>query len=117
MWLFTTQGFYSVVADRDDPDRVLVRARAREDIEALREQIPDLDPVADAGADYRWRAFVSRESWARAASELASEIDYDNFKNAVRDRQGSDRERRYHEIWHVMKKLQDDAAGEGRTGA
>ena len=40
MWLFTTQGFYSVVAHRRDPDRLLVRARAREDLEALRDQIP-----------------------------------------------------------------------------
>jgi hypothetical protein len=36
MWLVTTQGFYSVVAHRGDPDRVLVRARVREDLEALR---------------------------------------------------------------------------------
>ena len=35
MWLMTTRGFYSVVEHRDDADRLLVRARTREDIEAL----------------------------------------------------------------------------------
>ena len=29
MWLFTTQGFYSVVAHRDDPETLIVRARTR----------------------------------------------------------------------------------------
>ena len=40
MWVMTTQGFYSAVADRDDPGSVIVRARTRDDIEALRKQIP-----------------------------------------------------------------------------
>lgn len=99
-----------MVADREDPERVLVRARAREDIEALRAQIPELDPTADAGADYKWRAFVPRRDWERAAAELVAAIDYDNFKNAVADRQGADRSHRYHEIWDVMHRLQSDEA-------
>ncbi len=47
MWLVTTQGFYSAVAHRDDPDKVLVRGRTRGDIEALREQIPSIEPFED----------------------------------------------------------------------
>lgn len=35
MWLITTRGFYSAVEDHSDPDRLLARARAREDLEAL----------------------------------------------------------------------------------
>ena len=35
MWLITTQGFYSAVEHREDPERLIVRARTREDIEAL----------------------------------------------------------------------------------
>src|SRR4051794_33024703 len=58
MWVLTTQGFYSVVEDRDDENRVLVRARAREDLEALKRQIPDLQiyetPPPDH--DYGFRA-------------------------------------------------------------
>lgn len=61
MWLITTQGFYSVVAHRNRPDILLVRARAHADIEALRDQILDLEPYEDPRADYRWRTEVSRE--------------------------------------------------------
>ena len=35
MWTMTKRGFYSVVAHRDDPSRVLVRARCDRDIRAL----------------------------------------------------------------------------------
>ena len=37
MWRFTTDGFYSAVAQRDDPGTVIVRSRVREDAERLTE--------------------------------------------------------------------------------
>lgn len=52
MWLFTTQGFYSVVADRDDETRVLVRARAEEDLKAHEQQIPDIEIHETLGPDH-----------------------------------------------------------------
>jgi hypothetical protein len=106
MWLITTQGFYSVVAHRDDPDLLLVRARTREDIEALREQIPALEPFEDRSADYRHRAVVTREHWRDAVAQLVGAIDYGNFKSAVGKRQGWDRERVYHAVWDVLARLQ-----------
>ena len=51
MWIFTTQGFYSAVEHREDPDRLIVRARTREDIEALRGADPG--PRAVRGRDRR----------------------------------------------------------------
>ncbi|MEO8092936.1 MAG: hypothetical protein ABI726_09550 [bacterium] len=106
MWVFTTQGFYSVVAHRDDPERVIVRARAREDLEALREQIPSLRIFEDTDADYRWRAIVAHEKWVAAVAILAAGIDYPNFKSAVGERQGHERERIYSQVWGEMLSLQ-----------
>ncbi|MGA8218220.1 MAG: hypothetical protein WB771_06610 [Solirubrobacterales bacterium] len=48
---------------------------------------------------------MTRDQWREAAAQLAGEIDYDNFKNAVYDRQGSEREHVYHEVWETLKKL------------
>ena len=45
-------------------------AHAREDIEALRRQIPDLAPFEDPTADYRWRAVVTRADWAAVVDSL-----------------------------------------------
>ncbi len=106
MWITTTQGFYSVVAHRDDPDKLLVRARTREDIEALREQIPDLEPFEDRRADYRHRAVVSRAEWVAALAQLVTDIDYDNFKNAVAARQGGERAALYGVVWRELLRLQ-----------
>lgn len=106
MRVLTTQGFYSVVAHRDEPDAVIVRARTREDIEALRRQIPDIEPFEDPAADYRHRAVVGRAEWVVAVAQLASEIDYDNFKVAVAERQGSRRASIYGEVWRALRRLQ-----------
>jgi hypothetical protein len=108
MWIFTTQGFYSVVAYREDPERLLVRARTRADIEALRKQIPSLEPFEDPEADYRHRAIVSGEEWIAALALLAAEIDYDNFKNEVASRQGYERARLYGYVWDKLLSLQGD---------
>ena len=85
MWVATTQGFYSVVAHRDEPDKLLVRARTREDIETLREQIP-------------------------ALAQLVTDLDYDNFKNAVAERQGAERAALYGVVWRELLRLQRAAA-------
>jgi hypothetical protein len=108
MWIFTTQGFYSVVIHREDPERLIIRARAREDIDALREQIPSLEPFEDRSADYLHRAIVQREEWVAALALLGSQIDYDNFKTAVADREGCGRARLYGHVWGEMLSLQED---------
>ena len=110
MWVTTTQGFYSVVAHRDEPDKLLVRARTREDIEALREQIPALEPFEDLDADYCHRAVVSRAEWVAALAQLVAELDYDNFKNAVAERQGAERAALYAVVWREFLRLQRTAA-------
>ena len=59
MWVMTTQGFYSVVAHRDEPDSVIVRARTSEDIEALREQGHCMPERLPRGMDPRENALLA----------------------------------------------------------
>ena len=106
MWVFSTRGFLSVVADDADPSRVLVRARVREDLDRLGELLPHLEPWHDPTADYAWRALVDRSEWRRALGVIAGEIDYRNFKNAVADRQGEARADVYERVWSVLRELQ-----------
>ena len=105
MWLFTTQGFYSVVEDRDDPRWLLVRARTREDLAALGSQVEGLQIFESADADYRWRARLLREEWLAAVAQLAHAVDYPNFKEAVAERQGSRRASIYSKVWLVLRRL------------
>lgn len=106
MWLFTTKGFYSVVEHRDDPDKLLVRCRVKADMEALIEYMPWITPFEDKTADYRYRAIVPRRDWLSTMLELGDEIDYANFKKAVRKRQGPKREAVYMRVWTAMLSLQ-----------
>ena len=112
MWLFTTIGFFSVVAHRDDADTLLIRARVRGDLDALRvHHLPDIEILEDAGTDYAFRAMVSRDEWEYAAQQMVRDIDYPNFKQAVSERQGPDRAHAYYEIWRVMHRVQSSASG------
>jgi hypothetical protein len=122
MWLFTKHGFYSAVCARQgdgshgqpvDPNLIMVRARVRSHLEALKEQFSDL--LADceikefAGTDYAYRIFVPKTIWSQAMVGLSEEMDYDNFKSKVARHQGSagaDYEHSLHEVWSVMNRLQ-----------
>ena len=103
MWLMTTRGFYSVVEHRDDADRLLVRARTREDIEALADLVGS-EPVWLGTADYAWRVETTRDEWQAAMQVLVGEITYPNFKSAVHDPEHHDA---YMRVWSAMLALDD----------
>lgn len=84
MWLFTPEGFVSVVADRANPsgDRLLVRSRQREHIERL---FAEAEVFSVTPSDYEWRAWVSRSEVARVAAAAVEALQYTNFKAAISD--------------------------------
>jgi hypothetical protein len=110
MWLITTAGFFSIVEKPWDrqPGTLTVRARAREDLEALKAgSLPELGDIKeDADADYRFRAQAPREAVARALAAETRAIDYDNFKSAVAARHGAGRASVYHDVWEALYSIQ-----------
>jgi hypothetical protein len=106
MWIFTTAGFLSVVAHHDRPGDLLVRARVLEDLTAFCTATAAPAPLETPSRDYRWRTTVPATTFASYIAGQAEAIDYGNFKNAVAERQGSDRAHRYHDVWDVMFELQ-----------
>ena len=122
MWIFTKHGFFSAVCARKgngnhgqpvDPDRMMVRARVREHLEALKKRFPDLlgecDIMESPSTDYAFRLFVQKSAWMQVSSGLAEETDYDNFKSEVARHQGkagAAYEHSLHEVWSVMNRLQ-----------
>ena len=115
MWLMTRYGFYSVVENRDDKNAVLIRARARADLERLCDRYgkqiegfaPDAIDGPDRYADYRWRLWVKRDEWKAVVADLTDDIDYENFKNAVK-KVDKDRAERYMSVWSTMYRVQTD---------
>ena len=123
MWHFTKYGFYSVVCARRgdggygqpiDENRLMVRARVRDHLDALRKRFPDLLENAEIraypGSDYAFRIFVAKSDWVAAMAALTEEIAYDNFKAEVaRGNAGDDYEAALHDVWSVMHRLQERA--------
>jgi hypothetical protein len=122
MWIFTKHGFFSAVCARQgdgkhgkpiDPNRIMVRARVRGHLEALKERFPDhlgqCEIQESTGTDYAYRLFVQKSAWTQVLAGLAEETDYDNFKSEVAHHQGHDGaayEHSLHEVWSVMNRLQ-----------
>ena len=96
MWIFLKDSFLSVVAHRDHPDDLLVRARKKGDIQRV---FPEVAEQHTPCADYPYRATIPRARVAEVLSEQARAIAYDNFKNRVEDDARHDA---YLECWAVM---------------
>jgi len=82
MWLFTNQGFVSIVQKPDDIDTLTVRARVKGDIARV---FPGAKEKAGGGTDYAYRAKVPREQVAKAIHDQIMELGYENFKNSIAD--------------------------------
>jgi len=110
MWLITPIGFYSIVCKPGDAEAetLTIRARVKTDLEALRQEyLPSLGTIAeDAGTDYGFRAKAKRDEVGKALAQMVQQLDYENFKNEVANKQGKYRAQVYHKVWDVLYTLQ-----------
>jgi len=104
MWIFTTFGFFSVVEDREDSARLIVRARVREDLANFTNRLRRLPVtiVSMPSADYPYRIVVDRSEFQDVVSGAIDDIDYDNFRNQVEATAGTARHVLYLEVWSVL---------------
>jgi hypothetical protein len=111
MWIASTIGWFSVVRDRERKGRVLVRARVEGDVRNLYRRFGRrfkmTRPRSDEDRDYRWRVSIRKRDWVKIVGQLASEIDYTNFKSAVHARpdQGN-KDSAYLSVWRAMLAVQ-----------
>jgi len=107
MWLYTKVGFFSVVAPEnpssDGREYLVVRARVRKDLENLGEKyLPNLGNIIETKtSDYRFRAIVPKAEFGMVMYKIVKDIDYPNFKDAVKKEQGEKRAHVYGSVWAV----------------
>ena len=115
MWLITPVGFFSVVRKPTDIKNktLTVRSRVRSDLEALQAHyLPELGAIQESQVnDYRYRATASQAAVAAAMARLVENLDYANFKDEVKTRQGPARANLYHQVWDVLYRLQRGPSG------
>lgn len=90
MWMMTKYGFFSVVEFRGEPHNLLIRARRRDHLEAIKkrfaQQLTGYEILQTSEADYPCRMKVPRRTWESIVCEIiAHEIDYPDFKSAVKN--------------------------------
>lgn len=100
MWIVTSDSFLSVVHKDCQPDELLVRARREGDIEAV---FPKAKVKKTVGSDYLFRACIKRTEVAAVLSKRLQELQYDNFKNSIRDDQLHSA---CNKVWHTMAAMQ-----------
>jgi hypothetical protein len=115
LWIFTTRGFFSIVEHKNDPNRVVIRARVRKDIDNIKMLFEELglkasDILESLDSDYRYRIFANRIDWVSVMTQIIADVGYTNFKNAVYET-GSlaikgKRHEAYLDIWAIMHELQ-----------
>ena len=108
MWIFTTFGFFSVV-QKPGTDYLTVRARTRDDLDALRARyLPTLSKtITGGGTDYPFRAIVAHDELADAMVEIVRDVTYANFKSEVQHAAGEHRARVYGRVWTELLALEE----------
>src|SRR3954453_14030177 len=100
MWLCLSDSFLSAVRHDDDPETLVVRARARAH---LSRHFPGRKIHQSAATDYRYRVFVSRATFACVVGRLVGGLDYGNFKDSVGD---ADLHNFYLRVWAAGRALE-----------
>ncbi len=96
MWLFTRHGFFEAASAGPSAGSlqpsVHLRARRRSHLRNLQQALPGLAdlPVEDAGED-GYRLTLHPELWQAVLRRLGSELDYRDFRQAVREAGRCDR--------------------------
>jgi len=80
MWVFTRDGFLSIVEHNLNSNILIVRSRFKNHIQKI---FGEVNVEEDAGTDYEYRAEIPKEKVAKVMSDLVKDIDYPNFKNEL----------------------------------
>ena len=106
MWIFTQDGYISVVQHFTPTPgaELLVRARARGHLERVLGLVLPSDQVRDLvrstpDHDYPWRAAVDRSVVRDLVAATVDHLDYSNFKNRAAETLGRPDARVLGEIW------------------
>jgi hypothetical protein len=111
MWLYTKLGFFSIVHKPPcKKDELLVRARCREDLEALSKKLSqnsnfDGTIIESEDSDYSYRMVVPRSILATFMAGLMETLDYRNFKATIPYNDQA-RHEAYFKCWEVMNEWQ-----------
>jgi len=96
MWICFNDAFVSVVSDPIVPGQLMVRARRKNHLKRLLGKKAKV--YESPKRDYRFRAYVTREDFAKLVADKVENIDYTNFKDSVK-KKDPELEKLYMKFW------------------
>jgi len=103
MWIFTTEGFVSVV-EKAGEGELTVRARDERSLAAL-SAAAGVPVIETPMADYPFRVIITREVLGAWLVEHVAGLDYSNFKSAVSRTRGWDYAHALSAVWADMQQV------------
>lgn len=109
MWLFLPEGFVSIVAIPSKPAYLMIRARRRKHLLAIKHTLDAGEIYTTPKSDYRFRMLAPRDAVGDWMRRVVERIDYTNFKDAAHDASPKDQgwHRALGNVWMDMYELQD----------
>lgn len=108
MWVFTSDGFISVVKSDQEADTLVVRARKVKHLNTL---FPDREVTVLPNRDYCCRVFIPTDEFAVFMVKHVLSIEYTNFKDSIKDDE-------YHDVcldvWGTLYNYQNRINGRNR---
>ncbi|MDZ7579039.1 MAG: hypothetical protein U5R30_00015 [Deltaproteobacteria bacterium] len=107
MWVFTREGFFSVVWDKTcRPDQLAVRSQSKEDICHLVKRLSgycDEGQITETfGTAYRYRVNITKQAWSAYLADCALQVDYPSVKEAIVSVDDRLRQEAYYQIWEAL---------------
>ena len=107
MWLFTTNGFISIV--EHDADHLVVRARDCLSLSPLAQSY-DVEIRSTPAADYPYRLLLSKDQFKNYLHNQAGLINYKNFKSEVAITRSEAFANTLLKVWSAMHGVEDKEA-------
>jgi hypothetical protein len=84
MWVFSKEGFFSIVCKECDKNEVLVRTRSEEDLLRMFHKLNDRpNIIKKKDGDYKFRTILKKETWVKYLSGCVFDLDYKKVKENI----------------------------------
>ncbi len=120
MWVFTREGFFSVVWDKDcRGDQLAVRSQCKEDVCRLAKKLSGYcdDSQIDSrdGGGYRYRIRIAKQAWSAYLADSALQVDYPSVKKTVVSEGDDLRRDAYYQIWEAIFRWREKMDADEKT--
>ena len=111
MWLFTKEGFFSVVHDQYcNRGELMIRSRRKDDLCLLSKKLhgycDESNILELSETDYRYRMKVPKHAWAEYLSDCALNLEYPDVRENIVPPGDDARKEAYQKIWELLHRWQ-----------